>query len=410
LQGQNWQTVLRGGFGVFYDLRTSEAGNILGLSGYPFSANAFPVSNFPLTPAAAAPPPILPPSLSNPGAVAAFDPNLHSPYTLQWNVAVEQALGRQQTLTASYIGSVGRKLLQTAVDYFPSPAVSSAFLVTDVGTSNYDALQLQFQRQLSHGFQALASYTWSHSIDTASAGSAFGNGANALTPLTKNETRGPSDFDVRSSFSAGLTADLPSPKTNVFMKAILGGWSTENFVLARSAPPVDVYYSGLGVFQTGFYTNIRPDLVVGQPLYLSGSQYPGGKSFNAAAFAPPPTIPGTTTPISEGNLPRNALRAFGAAQWDFAIHREFPLHEAIKLQFRAEMFNVLNHPNFGPPSGDLGTPQSGGSPAVPNPQFGLSTQTLGQSLSGGNLGAGAFDPLYQIGGPRSIQFALKLTF
>jgi hypothetical protein len=64
------------------------------------------------------------------------------------------------------------------------------------------------------------------------------------------------------------------------------------------------------------------------------------------------------------------------------------------------MFNVLNHPNFGPPSGELSF----------NPMFGLSTQMLGQSLNNGNAGGGAFDPLYQIGGPRSIQFALKLFF
>jgi hypothetical protein len=99
------------------------------------------------------------------------------------------------------------------------------------------------------------------------------------------------------------------------------------------------------------------------------------------------------------------LRGFGATQWDFAIHREFPIRESLKLQFRAEMFNILNHPNFGPPSGGW-----------PFPPFGVSTQMLGASLAGTNAGAnagsgsGAFDPLYQLGGPRSIQLALKLTF
>jgi hypothetical protein len=226
---------------------------------------------------------------------------------------------------------------------------------------------------------------------------------------------------VRNAFSSGLTYDVPAPKSHAFPNVILRGWSTQNIVQARSAPPVDVFYgTAFPELSNGFGTNVRPDLVAGVPLYLYGPQYPGDKVFNSTLgavaggcsdgsqsigpFCPPPIDPGTGFPTRQGNLPRNALRGFGLIQWDFAVHREFPIHESMRLQFRAELFNVLNHPNFGPPSGNLGAP------GVPNLQFGQSSQLLGQSLAGGNVGSGAFDPLYQIGGPRSIQFGLKLSF
>jgi hypothetical protein len=282
-------------------------------------------------------------------------------------------------------------------------------LLGNTANSDYNALQLQFQRRMSRGLQALASYTWSHSIDDGSAGS-YGNNSNILPgTFNSNTNQGPSDFDIRHTFSAGVTYDLPAPKVNAFTSAILRGWSLQSFVLARSAPPVDVSDNAFHQLNS-VSTDIRPDVVPGQPLYLYGSQFPGGRGFNPAAFTHPPTTPAgcipfvnsPCNPARQGNLGRNALRGFGATQWDFGVHRDFPIHESLKLQFRAEMFNVLNHPNFGPPSGTLGV---GG--------FGVSTQMLGQSLSagfGGNLGGGAFNPLYQLGGPRSIQLALKLIF
>jgi len=408
-ESQNWQTVLRGGFGVFYDLASSEAGNDVGANEYPFGSAKVLLGSpfggsatFPLNAAEAASAPIVPPNASNGGTLTGFDPNLESPYTLQWNVTLEQALGKQQAMNVSYVGAAGRRLIQTAFISTPNLNLASADLVTNAGTSDYDALQLRFQRRLARGLQALASYSLSHSIDTASAGS-LGSGSNALSAVNSNVNRGPSDFDIRNAFSTGLTYDVPAPKSNAFANVILRGWSTENIIQARSAPPVNVYYGDFTQLSNGFDANARPD-VTGQAFYLYGPQYPSGKAFNPAAFTSPPLDPATGYPVSQGNLPRNALRGFGAVQWDFAVHRAFPIRESLWLQFRAEMFNVLNHPNFGQPIGNLG------GPGLLNPQFGQSTQLLGESLAGGHLGSGAFDPLYQLGGPRSIQLALKLLF
>src|SRR5262249_44738726 len=126
-------------------------------------------------------------------------------------------------------------------------------------------------------------------------------------------------------------------------------------------------------------------------LELDGAGYPGGKVFNRAAFTAPP-------PGQQGNFARNVLRGFGATQADVALQRQFHFTEKAALRFRAEFFNILNHANFGNPINNL-----------TSPLFGRSTQTLANSLGSGGA-SGGFNPLYQIGGPRSIQLALKLQF
>ncbi len=404
-QSNRWQTVLRGGYGLFFDLATSESGNIYSNYNYPFGSFNVVPGTFPAVIPA---PPIVLPNATNGGRLYAVDPHLQLPYTSEWNVAIEQALGKQQTFTASYIGAAGRRLLMTTDFFSPnSNLVSDAILVSNGGASNYDALQLQFQRRLKAGLQALASYTWSHSLDTGSSGSA------SLAGVNSNVNYGNSSFDIRHAVSGALTYDIPAPKGNALANLILRGWSLNNIFQARSAPPVDVSYSYASLPLNQFSAPARPDVVAGQPWYLYGSQYAGGKVINAAAFTSPPVTPAgcdpgvdyPCNPTRPGTLQRDSVRGFGMFQWDFAVHREFALHESWKLEFRAEMFNVLNHPNFGQPSGDLGAPPPNG-----NQQFGQSTAMLGQSLSGGNVGAGAFSPLYQVGGPRSIQLALKLLF
>ncbi|MFZ0308449.1 MAG: TonB-dependent receptor [Terriglobales bacterium] len=400
-------TVLRAGFGVYHDLATSEVGNNLN-QGYPYSAYNFIFGGtFPASPA---PPQIEAPNAANGGTLVGFDPHLRLPYTLEWNVAVQQDLGNQQTLSVSYVGAAGNSLLQSADVVSPNQNFAQAILVGNTGTSDYNALQIQFQRRLSHGLQALASYSWSHSIDTGSSGSLNGPSSLPGPGINPNQNRGPSDFDIRQAFSAAVTYDVPVPKLDRLTRTILGGWSLQNIVQVHSASPVDVD-DGLFSMILNRAADVRPDLVPGIPLYLYGSQYPGGKILNntpnqggpgcIGPFCPPPTD-SNGNPLRQGDLGRNAVRGFGLMQWDFAVHRDFPIHESLKLQFRAEMFNVLNHPNFGPPLGDIS-----------NGSFGYSAETLGQYLGGGGNGYGlasGLSPLYQIGGPRSIQLALKLLF
>jgi hypothetical protein len=399
-QAQNFETVLRGGFGIFFDLASSEIGNQVGTNHYPFGSLASQVGGtFPLDAATALPPTVVPPGPNSSTILYAFDPHLKLPYTLEWNVALQQGLGKEQTISFSYIGAAGRRLLQTADVSAPNLNIAQAQLLANQSTSDYNALQIQFQRRLSRGLQALASYSWSRSIDTGSAGS---NAiiSNGFAPAgAAGSNRGPSDFDIRHAFTAGLTYDFPAPRAKRLGGLVLGRWSVENLMQARSAPPVDISDANFSQLNNGFFADIRPDLVPGQPLYLTGSQYPGGKAFNPGAFVDPPADPNSGNPVRQGNVPRNFLIGFGAVQWDLAVHRDFMIREPVHLQFRAELFNVLNHPNFGAPSGQFG---AGG--------FGLSSQMLGDSLNSGNLGGGALSSLYQIGGPRSVQLALKLMF
>ncbi|MEK6411108.1 MAG: serine/threonine-protein kinase [Acidobacteriota bacterium] len=192
--------------------------------------------------------------------------------------------------------------------------------------------------------------------------------------------------DVRHSFSGALTYDFPSPALTGIVGAILRNWSVDSMFRERTATPVNVIMSRL-LF--GVPVVNRPDLVLGVPLYLDDPAVAGGSRINRAAFSIPP-------PNQQGTLGRNSLRGFPVSQLDLALRRRFNLAERLTLQFRADLFNVMNHPNF----------------ADPNPFFN-NINLFGQSLQmfGRSLGEGAgLSPLYQIGGPRSIQLALKLQF
>lgn len=184
-------------------------------------------------------------------------------------------MGNTQTFSLTYVGAAGRDLLRVTTLFNPNADFVDVGVTSNTGTSDYDALQVKFERRLSHGLQALASYTWAHSTDNAST-DAFATYLNTPSSIgSPNIDRGNSDFDVRNAFSAGVTYNVPTPQWNNFARAALGGWSLDSFVYVRSAPPVNI--TGALKFVEGTALMFRPNVVPGVPLELYGSQYPGAR-------------------------------------------------------------------------------------------------------------------------------------
>jgi hypothetical protein len=381
-ENPQYETVLRAGAGIFYD--TGQQLGSTGFEGPGFSAESFIAGAFPLPAAAAAPPIVNPPVPPYDVAVYVFPSHLQLPYTVQWNASIAQALGKPQLLTVSYIGSHAARLLEQAE--VSNPNAPAFFLNKNGLTSDYDALQIQFQRRLSQGLTALASYTWSHCIDYGSQDYFF--------PYQ----RGDCDFDIRHNFSAAFSYSLPNVGQNGFLRTVLHHWGLDDRFTARTGFPVTLQGTTMIDPATGQSFNSGLNLVPGQPIYVSGSECaavydngltcPGGRAINPNAFSLPAS--------GLGDAPRNFTLGFGAWQMDLAVRRDFPIYENLKLQFRAEAFNVLNHPNFG-------TINATYCPPGPTCTFGQATGTLASTL-------GILSPLYQQGGPRSMQFALKLIF
>ena len=382
-QTPGWETILRAGIGLFYDVAEEEAASVFGqdfeTEPYVYLGDA----SLPVSPSMAVIPAV---DLTNPAPGSEFTSyprNFAAPRVWQWNVSIQQALGSAQTLTVSYVAALGRDLLYE--QYYPSvgPNDYEVFFTNNSASSNYQSLQLQYQRRLNHGVTATATYAWSHSLDDAS------SDVGSLPPvadLSARDSWGPSDFDIRHNFKAAFSWSVPTPSGAHWVRAIAGGWGADGIITAESALPVDIterYNFGFGSYA------FRPNVVPGQPLYLYGPQYPGGRAFNPAAFI--------IDPSAQGDLGRNSLRGFDLVETDLSLRRTFAVAERVKLLFRADLFNLFNHPNFA------------------NPDTGLADGTFGESiaLANGSLGGinqSSQNSVFQTGGPRRVQFSLKLQF
>jgi hypothetical protein len=365
--------VLRTGAGVFFDTNNQLAINGFTTLGYlattRYTSVPLPVTTAQLT----FEPSTNPPYTS--AAVYAYPNHLQLPYTWQWNASLEQGVGADQSFVLSYVGSNGRRLVQeqqmsvTALN----PSFGTVVYIPNGATSNYQALQLQYKRSLHHGVQALASYTWAHSIDFGSNDIAF-----ALT-------RASSDFDLRHNAQAGVSWDIPDGSKNKVLGSFVNNWGLDGRFAARTAFPIPLNGTLLTDPSSGrqYYSGLNIDAT--KPVYLHGAAYPGGKVLNKAAYS----LPGTN---QAGNAPRNFVRGFGASQINLAARRQFHIVDKVSLQFRAEAFNLLNQPNFGYVD-----------PTYTDATFGQATLMLNSSL-------GTVASQYQQGGARSLQFALKLVF
>lgn len=370
--------VLRAGAGIFYDLGGGQTVELA--SNFPNFAFGRSAS---VTLPAADVTPFLP-TLSTQApysSVQAYDPHMKLPRSYQWNMSVEKSFRGKKALSVSYVGQAGRNLIRQAALFQPNASFTGNFLLRENDAySNYDALQVQYRLPISTRFRALVNYTWSHSLDNASDDVLTGP---ANTVISTAKDYGNSTFDVRHSFSGAFLYEVPGLDKGRFLSSITNGWSLDAVVVARTGLPFNAQIFGVGVQGVTF---TRPDLVAGQAVWISSPAAPGGKILNASAF----TVPST---VRQGTESRDDIQGFGLTQVDLSVGRKFHLVERLNMQFRADAFNVFNHPNFLNPTGFI--------------QFGATNLRSTQML---NQGLGGLNPLFQEGGPRSLQMSLKLMF
>ncbi len=390
-----YRATLRAGIGEFFDSGNQTTGGAL--TSFPFlTFTLIPdATTFPLTSTQAA----IPPATLGPpfAAMSAYPRTLRQPYTYHWNIFADQSFGSKQTITVGYAGAAGHGLIEQDLiqggQLSPlNPNFDSVTYTSNAGYSNYNSLQIQVRRRQMRSLELLGGYTWAHSLDTLSKDSAFNLSTLELVP---SRNYGNSGFDIRHTGSFALDYQVPVFGTAGWMRKVLGGWGINTLLIARTALPVDVTV----LQDTGFgFTAYRPNIVPGVPQRIPDNSAAGGTRLNLAAFSIPP--------IGEGNLRRNSIRGFALFQQDLSVRRNFVVTEKMLLQARIEAFNVFNHPNFASPSSFLGFAFSGA--FFPQTNFGRSQSMFATGASDST--GGGFNPLYQVGGPRSLQLALKIEF
>jgi hypothetical protein len=419
----NGKTVVRGGYGMFFFLDRGGVGNQLsnnaGFNGYvQYSArNGYRVTLSGANPqvtgctpnstcyqgnvnwataTGALPTAVLDPANPGPGAaVIAYPRNSQNSDVQQWNLQIERQLGRNMSVDAAYVGT---KMDHLATVFNANakpvgggpvayPSVSSVTEYGFIGSGTYNGLQTRLNRRFNNGLQFTAAYTWSHTLDNSNGAfdTTGGGGGIFITQggipnLALNH--GNSDSDIRHFFTFSSLYELPFGKGRMFgstmptaLDYVFGGWQWNNILTLASGTPFN--------YTIGGNPNQRPDVVK----FSTGGSLspwitnPGAREVAYLEWTKP-------APNTEGSLGRNFFRGPGLHTWDMSMFKNFKVTERVMTQFRAEVFNLLNTPQFVNPN----LVQQGPVLANGDQQTAFATnQTRGQS-------------------ERQMQFALRVTF
>ena len=404
----NASTSVRGGFALLYDISTANSIITTAMSNHaPFAGDVFIETNltFPRT--------VIPPGARG-NTVAAWDYHMQQPHMLHYNVSVERQLPGNAVLSVGYAGTRGLNLYQRKEgnpsppsgkvdgrDFWtgdePRPNLNFGFieLKTAAGDSWYNSLQLRLEKRLSHGLQFQSSYTWSKVLDNTQGqvgGETGPGGILGVDPHHPSTDKGPADFNTPHSWAFNALYQLPSPGLRGVGR-VLEGWRMGTILAIRSGLPFTPLLSGnrsrskVGLGDGADAVRDRPDLAPGRKpsdIILGGPD----RYFDPTAY--------TVQPAGFlGTSGRGTLQGPLRASWDFSLTKQIPLgflRESGGLEFRAEMFNLLNHANFYPPV------------------TGARVYTADQTRASMTPLATAGQIDRTLGSARQIQFGLKLIF
>ncbi len=418
------KTSVRGGAGSFYDTRLSSVFNNIFSNGSPFVTQVSFSQNAGVAAGTAAtftnpyqsvanpfPAPQPPPnnSILPVQNYLTFDPyhQFEVPQIFSWNLALERQVTSSAVARIAYVGSAGEHLwvplelnpttynatTNTTSARAYAPTYTQPITEANYGANtNYHSLQTSFEQRLHHGLSVLANYTWSKALDdlpyNASVTAIGSNGSYVMPyylPNYRSLDYGPSDFDHRNVLSLSYTWEFPKASGLGAFGYVVNGWQTNGIFQFRSGDPLTIVSNA--------NNNSQTDQLRDRAVFTGGNAYGSNacsgsapcKSFlNQAAF--------TTAPLgSFGNVKKGSFVGPQYADFDLSVMRHFNFTERWRMEFRAEFFNVLNHPNFGDPN-------TGSSTNNTNTGFGRITS---QATSNGS--STSYDP-------RIGQLSLKLYF